>query len=295
MTDYILGIDGGGTSCRAAVARPDGTILGRGRSGAANILTDPNNAIISITQAVRAAYCEAGLDEAGIDGASAFLGLAGTNVGDRTRYVRDRLPFRHTDIDSDGLIALQGAIGDTDGAVAILGTGSIYMARKDDTVRYIGGWGFTVGDLGGGARLGHALLQEALLAHDGVHPRSGVTDAVLAEFKGDPRGIVEFARLSKPGDFGRFAPLLFDHARQGDARAIAIVEAGAATVNESLDAIMALAGAPRLCLLGGLAQIYPQWLCERHRALLVEAEADALTGAVALAAKAWRQRAGIAA
>ncbi len=295
MTDYILGIDGGGTSCRAAVARPDGAILGRGKSGAANILTDPNNAIISITEAAKAAYRDAGLDEAGVNGASAFLGLAGTNVGDLTRYVHDRLPFRHTAIDSDGLIALQGAIGDEDGAVAILGTGSIYMGRKDGTVRYIGGWGFTVGDLGGGARLGHALLQEALLAFDGVHPRSPVTNAVIEEFKNDPRGIVEFARLSKPGDFGRFAPLLFDHAKQGDAQAIAIVETGATAVNESLDAIMALAGAPRLCLLGGLAPLYPQWLSEKHRSILIEAEADALTGAVALAAKGYQERQGAAA
>lgn len=295
MTDLILGIDGGGTSCRAAVARPDGTILGRGKSGAANILTDPNNAIISITEAAKAAYRDAGLDEAGVDGASAFLGLAGTNVGDLTRYVHDRLPFRHTDIDSDGLIALQGAIGDTDGAVAILGTGSIYMGRKNNVVRYIGGWGFTVGDLGGGARIGHAALQEALLAHDGVHPRSSVTDTILDEFKHDPRGIVEFARLSKPGDFGRYAPLVFTHAKDGDAQAIAIVKAGAASVNESLDAIMAQAGAPRLCLLGGLAPLYPQWLSEHHRAILVEAEADALTGAVALAAKGFRERTGAAA
>lgn len=295
MTDYILGIDGGGTSCRAAVARPDGAILGRGKSGAANILTDPNNAIVSITEAAKAAYRDAGLDEAGVNGASAFLGLAGTNVGDLTRYVHDRLPFRHTAIDSDGLIALQGAIGDEDGAVAILGTGSIYMGRKDGTVRYIGGWGFTVGDLGGGARLGHALLQEALLAFDGVHPRSPVTNAVIEEFKNDPRGIVEFARLSKPGDFGRFAPLLFDHARQGDAQAIAIVETGATAVNESLDAIMALAGAPRLCLLGGLAPLYPQWLSQKHRSILIEAEADALTGAVALAAKGYQERQGAAA
>ncbi|HEV7248581.1 MAG TPA: N-acetylglucosamine kinase [Shinella sp.] len=295
MTDYILGIDGGGTSCRAAVASPDGVVLGRGKSGAANILTDPNNAIISITEAAKAAYRDAGFDEAGVTGASAFLGLAGTNVGDLTRYVHDRLPFRHTDIDSDGLIALQGAIGDEDGAVAILGTGSIYMGRKNNVVRYIGGWGFIVGDLGGGARVGHALLQEALLAHDGVIPRSGATEAVLDEFKHDPRGIVEFARLSKPGDFGRYAPLVFDHARQGDPQAIAIVKAGAASVNASLDAIMALAGAPRLCLLGGLAPLYPEWLSERHRSILVEAEADALTGAVALAANRYRQRTGAAA
>jgi len=292
MAGYILGIDGGGTSCRAAVADPQGQILGRGKSGAANILTDPNNAILSITEAARAAFRDAGLDEEKVAEASAFLGLAGTNVGDLTRYVHDRLPFRHTDIDSDGLIALQGALGDGDGAVAILGTGTIYMARRAGTVRYIGGWGFTVGDLGGGARVGHAALQEALLAHDGVRPRSAVTDAVLDEFKHDPRGIVEFARLSKPGDFGRYAPLVFDHARAKDPRAVAIVEAAAATVNEALDAIMALAGAPRLCLLGGLAPLYPAWLSEHHRAILAEPQADALTGAVALAAARRRERTG---
>jgi glucosamine kinase len=295
MTDYIIGIDGGGTSCRAAVADRQGIILGRGKSGAANILTDPNNAIISITEAAKAAFRDARLDEETITAASAFLGLAGTNVGDLTRYVHDRLPFLHTEIDTDGLIALQGAIGDGDGAVAILGTGTLYMARKNGHLRYIGGWGFTVGDLGGGARIGHALLQEALLAHDGVHSRSAVTDAVLTEFKQDPRGIVEFARLSKPGDFGRYAPLVFEHAHQGCPRALAIVEAAAVTVNEALDAITELSGEPKLCLLGGLAPLYPQWLSERHRGMLVEPQADALTGAVALAAIRNRARTGAAA
>ncbi|MCF3641253.1 N-acetylglucosamine kinase, partial [Rhizobium sp. TRM95111] len=126
MMRYIIGIDGGGTSCRAAVATPDGTVLGRGKGGAANILTDPNNAIVSITDAALAAFRDAGLSEAELPAASAFLGLAGTNVGDLTRYVHDRLPFRDTVIDSDGLIALQGALGDADGSVAILGTGTIY-------------------------------------------------------------------------------------------------------------------------------------------------------------------------
>lgn len=292
MAHHILGIDGGGTSCRAAVADRQGVVLGRGRSGAANILTDPNSAIVSITEAARAAFRDAGLDEDGVADASAFLGLAGTNVGDLTRYVRDRLPFRHTDIDSDGLIALQGALGDGDGAVAILGTGSIYMGRLEGVTRYVGGWGFVVGDLGGGARLGHALLQEALLAHDRVHPPGSATEAVLAEFRHDPRNIVEFARLSKPGDFGRFAPLVFEHAGKGDACALALIEAAAAAVNESLDAIATLSGAPRLCLLGGLAPLYPPWLAERHRSILVEAEADALAGAVALAASRLRDRMG---
>lgn len=292
MADYILGIDGGGTSCRAAVADAGGTILGQGRSGAANILTDPDNAIASIVAAAKAAFRDAGLAEDGLAAASAFLGVAGTNAGDAARYVRERLPFRHTDIDSDGLIALEGALGDGDGAVAILGTGSIYMARRDGTTRYIGGWGFIVGDVGGGARLGHALLQEALLCHDGVRPVTAVTRAALDEFGGEPGAIVEFAREAKPRDFGHFAPLVFDHAHDGDPRATALLAEAAAAVTESLDALMPLAGAPRLCLLGGLAPLYPPLLAERHRALLVEAKADALAGAVALAASRRRARIG---
>lgn len=295
MADFIIGIDGGGTSCRAAVADPQGNVLGRGKSGAANILTDPNNAIVSITEAAEAAFREAGIPLEEIASAAAFLGLAGTNVGNLTQYVRERLPFRHTDIDSDGLIALQGAIGDAEGSVAILGTGTIFMARKAGTVQYIGGWGFMIGDLGGGARLGHALLQEALLVHDGIHPRSAVTDAILTEFKNDPTAMVEFARLSKPGDFGRYAPLIFQYADQKDQGALALIEAATRSVNEALDAITKIGGTERLCLLGGLAPLYPAWLDPRHRAILVEPQADALTGAVALAANRFRARAGGAA
>lgn len=292
MAAHILGIDGGGTTCRAAVADLAGRVLGRGKSGAANILTDPDTAIASITEAASAAFRDAGLDAGGIAAASAFLGVAGTNAGNAVHYVRERLPFRHTDIDSDGLIALQGALGDGDGAVAILGTGSIYMARRAGRVRYIGGWGFIVGDHGGGARLGHALIEEALLAHDGVRPPAPVTDAALAEFGGDAAAIVEFARTARPGDFGRFAPLVFAHAGRGDTRAASLLSDAAAAVNESLDAVMALAGAPRLCLLGGLATLYPPLLSEPHRAALMEPQADALAGAVALALARHRQRTG---
>ncbi|MDF1634426.1 N-acetylglucosamine kinase [Mycoplana sp. MJR14] len=295
MADFIIGIDGGGTSCRAAIADPRGTILGRGKSGASNILTDPNAAIQNITEAAEAAFRDARLPVDEVRNATAFLGLAGTNVGNLTQYVRERLPFRHTDIDSDGLIALQGAIGDADGSVAILGTGTIFMARKAGKVHYIGGWGFTIGDLGGGARLGHALLQEALLAHDGIHPGSAVTDAVLNEFRHDPTAMVEFARHSKPGDFGRYAPLVFQYADKEDPGALALLGAAARAVNEALDAITRIGGHERLCLLGGLAPLYPAWLEPRHRKILIEPQADALTGAVALAAKRYRERSGGAA
>ncbi|OBZ97119.1 N-acetylglucosamine kinase [Pararhizobium polonicum] len=291
MPHYILGIDGGGTSCRAAVAGAEGRILGRGKSGAANILTDPDNALIHIIGAATAAFEEANIAPSEIGSARAVLGLAGSNVGDAVHYVKERLPFARADIESDGLIALQGALGDGDGAVAILGTGSIYISRQADDIRYIGGWGFQIGDLGSGARLGHALLQESVLAFDRIHPSSPLTDAVMAEFNDDPRDVVEFARAARPGEFGRFAPKVFDHAGRNDRVAIALLRASAQTIDEALDAVVAQ-GSHRLCLLGGLAPLYRPWLAERHQPLFVEPEADALTGSVALAAKRFPADAG---
>ena len=45
---YLLGIDGGGTGCRAALADLSGNVLGTGKSGSANIMTDMNTARLNI-------------------------------------------------------------------------------------------------------------------------------------------------------------------------------------------------------------------------------------------------------
>jgi glucosamine kinase len=95
---------------------------------------------------------------------------------------------------------------------------------------------------------------------------------------------VEFARAAVPGEFGRFAPKIFDYAGRNDPVAIALLKGCAQTVDEALDALVAQ-GSRKLCLLGGLAPIYRPWLAERHQPLFIEPEADALTGSVALAAK----------
>ena len=285
MPDFIVGIDGGGTSCRAAVAARDGVILGRGKSGAANILTDPDTALANILAATQGAFRNAGIDERHIASAAALVGVAGHNVGEAVHYVRARLPFARAAIESDGLIALQGALGNRDGAVGILGTGTLYIIRQAEAVHYLGGWGFAVGDLGSGARLGHAALQECLLAHDGIHEKTALTRALLDEFGNDPGRIVEFARAAHPGDFGRFAPAVFDHAERHDATALSIIRAAAATIDEALDTVARRTGPDDgLCLLGGLAQLYIPYIAERHASRVGQPLADALTGAVALAA-----------
>ncbi|MEP9397797.1 BadF/BadG/BcrA/BcrD ATPase family protein [Mesorhizobium sp. KR2-14] len=282
--DLVLGIDGGGTSCRAALATASGTLLGRGKSGPANIMTDLHGARQNIVEAARLAFVDAGRDAELIAQTDAVLGLAGTNVGGYKQQLLDILPFRRSLVESDAVIALNGALGDHDGAIAIIGTGSIFMSRKGAAMQTIGGWGFMLGDLGGGARIGRDLLQETLLAHDDIHPASPLTQAVLERFGGDPREIVKFAASSKPADFGTFAPMVFDHAARGDAVARLVLASAVRDIEEALDALK-LSPDQWLCLLGGLAGLVAPHLSAHYQKMLHAPEQDALGGAVAMAAR----------
>jgi glucosamine kinase len=282
MTQFAIGIDGGGTSCRAAVADRMGKILGTGKAGAANIMSDPDGALANIVASARDAFANAGLDQAALQSSSVVLGAAGANIGSYGTRIQEALPFAKSQVVTDSLIALQGALGRSDGVVGAFGTGSVYGARRDGKVTEIGGWGFVVGDQSSGARLGRDLLELVLLARDGVCSPSAITRIVLDEFGNDPQQIVEFAHVSKPGDFARYAPLVFSHAVEGDAIAAQIVRKAAVSIDQTLQSLL-WPECSTVCLLGGLAVAYRPWLSPDHQALLAKPKADALQGAVAFA------------
>lgn len=282
--NFVLGIDGGGTSCRAALATADGVVIGRAKSGAANIRTDLTGARTHIVDAARLAFLDAGKNPDLMSQTPAVLGLAGANVGTYRQQLQAILPFSQSRVETDAEIALEGAIGDGDGAIAVLGTGSAYMARKAGISRAIGGWGFQVGDQASGARIGRDLLEQTLLAHDGIREASSLTREMLAVFRGDPQDVVEFTTNAKPGDFGGFAPKVFEHAANSDVVAIWIVDKAVADVEASL-AVLNLVAGDALCLLGGLAGLYAPRLSHQYQALLRPPLDDALGGAVRMAAR----------
>ncbi|MBP0577891.1 N-acetylglucosamine kinase [Labrys sp. LIt4] len=280
----VLGIDGGGTSCRAALATAQSQIIGRAKAGPANIRTDLDGACENIMAAVSQAFANAGQDPARIPDTPIVLGMAGANIAAYATRLLARLPFRQCRIETDVLIALEGAIGAGDGAIGILGTGSHYLARQSGQVRHLGGWGLAVGDQGSGARIGRDLLEETLLAYDGIVPRSPLVGAVLTAHHDDPQEIVEFTKAARPRDFGTFAPMVFDYLDRGDPTAARIVRRAVAAVEASLDAL-GLANATPRCLLGGLATLIGPRLSARHSERLVPPLQDALGGAVTMAAR----------
>lgn len=282
--DMVLGIDGGGTSCRAALATASGDIIGRAKSGPANIRTDLTGARANIVEAARLAFVDAGRDPDLIPATPALLGLAGSNVGTYRQQLEAILPFRRSIVESDALIALEGALGSGDGAIAVLGTGSAFMVRKDGEVRTVGGWGFLIGDQGSGGRIGRDLLEETMLAYDDIRDGSPLTAALLAVFRNNPRDVVEFTTTAKPGDFGGFAPMVFEYAARGDAVAKRILTRAVSDIEASLE-VLGLRDNDPLCLLGGLAPLLAPRLSPKYRALTRPPLQDALGGAVSMAAR----------
>ncbi len=276
----FLGVDGGGTGCRAAVCDATGAVLGRAEAPAANIVSDLEGACRNIISAARGAAEAAGVGPRFAE-LPTVLGLAGANVASAAAQARGRLPFRLARIETDAVIALKGAFGTHDGVVAILGTGSIFIAQRDGVVETVGGWGFALGDHGSGAWLGRRLLERALLAHDRLAPATPLLEAVLRE-AGGPDALVAFAAGARPSDFARYAPRVFVAAAEGDAAAIAALAEADAAIVAAIARLRDGSAAP-ICFLGGLGPLYAARLQARYGVAIRAPRGAPVDGALAMA------------
>ncbi|MDB5659091.1 MAG: ATPase, BadF/BadG/BcrA/BcrD type [Cypionkella sp.] len=204
---FFLGIDGGGTGCRAALADGNGQILTRAEAGPANIASDPDAALLNILAVAKDALRQA----VGADAAKAELprlrvamGLAGANVAASVARLRAGLPFTSLRVETDAMTALKGALRDGDGIVAAVGTGSVFVRQLGGVVHRIGGRGWVLGDEGSGAWLGRALLSACLRAGDGLAELTPLLRSVRDELGGD-EGIIAFGFTARAADFANFA------------------------------------------------------------------------------------------
>ncbi|MBV1701238.1 MAG: N-acetylglucosamine kinase [Hyphomicrobiales bacterium] len=278
----FMGVDGGGTSCRARIRSPDGACLAESQGGAANIYQDFAGAIAVIMATAQACADKAGVP---LQQLHAGFGLAGvTDPKQGARVQAAGLPFARLRVESDSYIACLGAHGGGDGGIVIAGTGSAGLALIEGARRHIGGHGFMLGDPGSGAVIGRAALREALLCADGLHPATPLTDALMARFDHDTTAVVEWSRTALSRDYAQFAPLVVAAANAGDAIATPIIMQAVHDLGAIARRLKAL-GAPRISLIGSFGTALLPFF-ERDLAVLFEPPlADPLDGAIAMVQK----------
>jgi glucosamine kinase len=285
VTDNILllGVDGGGTQCRARLATPAGQVLGEGGGGPANIRFGLEESFGAVLAAAEECLQTAGLAPSAFGRTVACLALAGASEPMHLAAARGRAqPFRAAIIVSDAHAACVGAHGGQDGAIVIVGTGAIGWASIAGQQQRVSGWGFPMSDEGSGAWLGSEAVRRILWAHDGRIAWSPLLAELFADFRSDPHALVRFAAEARPRDFARLAPAIVAHAQRGDAVACELMQLAAGHI-DALARRLVASGAPRLSLVGGLAEPIGPWLADATRARLTPPRGDALTGALALA------------
>lgn len=280
---YYIGIDGGGTRCRARLRNRAGHVLGEGTGGASNIRLGLGPVWRNIMMAVDQALHQAELTHADLPDIHIGLGLAGIASATSAQVTIDSGPrFGAIYASSDAHTACLGAFSGRDGAILITGTGSAGYVLSGGIGAAIGGWGFEVGDDGSAAGLGRAALRAALRSHDQIAPATPMTREIIAELGGHTADVIAFVTTATPSDFGAFAPMIMRYAMAGDTVAIRLVQDVADEIGRYVARLRDMS-ASRIALVGGMAEPITPWLNPAVRELLIEPELDAVEGAILLA------------
>ena len=285
----LLGVDAGGTACRARLVRYDGTPLGSGLAGPANTRLGAADVVLALKSCCLQALDRARLDGSRLADIALCIGIAGYSRSNVVCEVESNAFFRafgSSHFVSDALIAHIGAHGGREGGTVIVGTGSVAVATlPDSSTVQIGGHGFPGSDLGSGAHIGLLAIQHALLVEDGVQPASALSDDVLSRSVGSAFDLRDYFDRLGPTEFAQRAPLVVRHAEAGVAAAVRIMQECARHIDEMLLRLRQL-GVSTLCLVGGLGPIMERWVTDENRRCLVDPLGDPVAGAIAMAAAA---------
>jgi glucosamine kinase len=278
-----LGVDGGGTRCRARIEDENGRLLGEASSGPATTRIGIEKAWRSIMEATEAAAAQADLAREDFARMHAAIGLAGLGRrGAEAALNKIAHPFASTLFISDGMAACLGAHSGADGAIVVAGTGSVGVGLIGGREIRIAGYGFPVSDEGSGADIGLQVVRLALRAADRRGKLTPLLSEVLGAFDRDPYQAVAWSEEARAADYAALAPIVMRHANQGDPVGRRIVERAADAIGDLLDLFLGK-GIERLSLVGGLSEAITPWLTPDLRARLKRPDADAAAGALLVA------------
>jgi N-acetylmuramic acid 6-phosphate etherase len=213
------------------VARGDLKVLARADGpGAAMRPGSAETSAVVIAETARRAAAQAGVE---LPADRAVVGAAGAGREAEQQELEAALINHEVAVRvrvlGDGQIALAAAFGGEPGIFLNSGTGSVAFARDPEgRMHRSGGYGWQLGDEGGGYWLGRRALAAAGRAIDGRGEGSTLTTRLLGALGlKDFDDLVRWASTATPAQVASLAPHLLNAAREGEAVAQHTVDEGA--------------------------------------------------------------------
>jgi N-acetylglucosamine kinase-like BadF-type ATPase len=295
----LLGADAGGSHSTVVIGQPSKVL---GRADGPGAAMRPGGAAASaavLADTARRAAAQAGV-ELPVHGA--VVGAAGAGREQEQTELAAALVeagvARRVRVLADGAVALSTAFGGGPGILVNAGTGSIGFARDPaGNLHRAGGYGWQLGDEGGGYWLGRRALDVAARAQDG----RGEGSTLLARLLGALGlqhfdDLVRWTATATPAQVAALAPHVLNAAREGEAVARRAVEDAAGELVElvaTLQRYFPGSGPVAVAVAGGLllpqspltAALRARLATGLKRARLVPGRIDPAVGALNLAAE----------
>jgi N-acetylglucosamine kinase-like BadF-type ATPase len=221
---YLIGIDAGGTKSELAAYdlndAPILNLIGGAGNPAVNLDKTVNNLISLIYDCV---------NELGRENCQLIaIGMAGVETGNYAELIKKYVEGAfviNAIVLNDAEMACKAYFGDTDGILAISGTGSSCFSQKDGTGEMVGGWGHILGDEGSGYHTVMQILKNIVYKYDRALSYDNLSKAILKEIGGSTRSdIMNFIYNNEKNKIASLFPIIVEYAEEGDAYAAMLLE-----------------------------------------------------------------------
>ncbi|MFN2496402.1 MAG: N-acetylglucosamine kinase [Pseudonocardiaceae bacterium] len=244
--ERVLGVDLGGTQCRALLADTEGARYGAGHAQGGHPGSDPAAALAGVAGAVADALegTLPSMVRGVVLGAAGHAAVAEPTTAQALAQVWTaaglRCPVR---VRPDCEVAFAAGTPDPNGIVLVAGTGSMAARIADHSIAArTGGHGWVLGDEGSGFWLGREAVRATLRMLERGRPAGELVCRVLATVLGgvppdsDPLRtigkVTTWVHRKAPVGVAALAPLVCAAARIGDAEAGALLERAAGLLTD---------------------------------------------------------------
>ncbi len=281
MITHILAVDGGGTktAMRLKLILPTLSVIEECILPATSLSLYGETAITQLTH-----YIEEMLSVNQIKAKQCYIvvGVAGAGNSHLKAKLKSALAHcPHLYVTTDAEASVFGANAGQGVNCIAIGTGSVAIQLDNQHVTHqFGGWGFPIGDQGGGAWLGFRAVQQTLAEFD--DKRSSLTNLLVMNKIGSERSdILKWLNTANATDYAQFARELVD-IEQRCSTASTILKQGIEEI-EKLTRTCSENNSLPIMFLGSLGQFYRSKLSQGLQARALDIQGNAQDGAEVIA------------
>ena len=239
----VLILDGGGSSLKVFVQTDSGLKLKANYKGNFNVQTGERERMIRTLSAVIKRF----------PSEQVKLGLAGVISKKEKSWIVNALVGEKISVMSDVDLAFELHFPNSDGMLAILGTGSIFMAKVGRKKIRLGGYGRAIGDAGSGYAIGQEAVRAYLQLLDGLE-RDTIFETAMKKFFRTRESAIRKI-YQEQFEFQHLAPVVFQCAAQGSTIAANIIDYQTSLVVRYIQALrQRVEQELPLCIIGGLVE-----------------------------------------